>query len=268
MGRGIPGLVLDHSTGYMPIGNGFLGLCGRMYEQWACRFIARRGFAFYGVSGAVCRWLQTFGVRAAGTLPNAVDPAETAALAAAAKPENWRAALGLAPGAKLAAFVGRLIPEKGAAALVQAARELPDLAVAIAGNGPLRADLEAQKPPNVFLLGDIPHAAVLRLLSEADVYCLPTEYAEGFPTTLLEAAACHCPILCTRTAGTDELLPDDSHAVFLADARPGTIRAGLETVLGDPAAAKCRTETAYRTLTAHFTWDAVFAMMESIAGAV
>ena len=70
----------------------------------------------------------------------------------------------------------------------------------------------------------------------------------------------------TITAGTDELLPDDGHAVFLSDSKPETVRAGLETVFADPAAAHARAGAAYRTVCEHFTWDAVFAMMESAAG--
>ena len=41
----------------------------------------------------------------------------------------------------------------------------------------------------VHALGALPHDAIIQLLAQADAYCLPTEYAEGFPTTLLEAAA-------------------------------------------------------------------------------
>lgn len=82
---------------------------------------------------------------------------------------------------------------------------------------------------------------MVQLLRQADVYCLPTRYAEGFPTTLLEAATCRCPIVCTRTAGTEELLPDDTHGIVLPgqpqDATVETIRAGLQTLLDDPARA-------------------------------
>ena len=63
--RGIPALVIDHSTGYMMHG-GLTGALGRVYEHLACGSIRRCGFPFYGVSGDVCRWLQTFGIRAAG----------------------------------------------------------------------------------------------------------------------------------------------------------------------------------------------------------
>ena len=68
--RGIPMLVIDHSTGYMPMGNGLLGACGRLYEQIACRLVRGTGAPFYGVSAAACRWLHTFGITAAGTMPS------------------------------------------------------------------------------------------------------------------------------------------------------------------------------------------------------
>ena len=72
----------------------------------------------------------------------------------------------------------------------------------------------------------------------------------------------------TRTAGTDELLPGDDYAVLLANAAPETIRAGLETLLADPAAARTRAENARQNLCSHFTWQAVFAtMMEAVTSA-
>lgn len=102
-------------------------------------------------------------------------------------------------------------------------------------------------------------------MSQADCYCLPTEYAEGFPTTLLEAAACRCPIVCTHTAGTGELLPDESYAVYLDDTCPEALAEALRTALKDPDAARRRADRAFENLTAHFTWQAVFATMMKTA---
>lgn len=264
--RGIPALVIDHSTGYMLHG-GVAGALGRLYEHAACGSIRRCGFPFYGVSGDVCRWLQAFGIRAAGRLPNAVDPGELERLARAENAIDWRARLNVPQGGRLVAFVGRLIPEKGALRLAQAVQTIPGCVLAVAGTGPEEAVLGALGGP-IHALGALPHDQIVQLLAQADVYCLPTEYAEGFPTTLLEAAACRCPIVTTRTAGTDELLPGDGYAVFLANAAPETIRAGLETLLADPAAARTRAENARQNLCSHFTWQAVFAtMMEAVTSA-
>ena len=144
---------------------------------------------------------------------------------------------------------------------------IPGCTLAVAGTGPEETALAALGG-GIHALGALPHEQIVQLLTQADAYCLPTEYAEGFPTTLLEAAACRCPIVTTRTAGTDELLPGDDYAVFLANAAPETIRAGLETLLADPAAARTRAENARKNLCSHFTWQAVFAtMMEAVTSA-
>ena len=261
--RGIPALVIDHSTGYMMHG-GLGGVLGRWYEHLACGIIRRYGFPFYGVSGDVCRWLKTFGISAAGTLPNAVDPEELAALARAEDRTDWRQRLQVPADGHLVAFVGRLIPEKGALQLAKAVQQLPGCVLAVAGTGPEEEALRAIGG-SVHALGALPHAQIVQLLSQADCYCLPTEYAEGFPTTLLEAAACRCPIVCTHTAGTGELLPDWDYAVYLDDTRPESLAAALTTVLQDPGASRQRCERAFRNLAEHFTWQAVFATMMKTA---
>lgn len=265
--KGVRTIVIDHSTGYMPVGGGLVGAAGRLYERLACALVKATGPQFYGVSAAVCRWLQTFGIKAAGRLPNAVDPAALDVLTKT-DAKDWRAACGLAPGTRLVAYVGRLIPEKGAQELVEAVRGLPGAALVIAGDGPLLDQLRQTAPANVFCPGSVPYPATVQLLAQADVYCLPTRYAEGFPTTLLEAAACRCPIVCTRTAGTEELLPTPDCGILLDDAGASAIRAGLVRMLGDPAFAHTCAETARANLCRHFTWDAVFAKMMEIAAQV
>ena len=259
--RHIPALVIDHSTGYMPMGGGLPGLAGRVYEQLACRLIAATGAPFYGVSSAVVRWLAAFGVKAAGTLPNAVDPAALAA-ENAADPFDWREALGLAPGAGLVASIGSQIPENGLVALPEALATRPGVTLATAGAGP---EEEALRAAGAKVLGALPHHRVVQLLTQADVYCLPTRYAEGFPTTLLEAAACGCPILCTPTAGTEELLPGPRYGTLLTDTSPAALREALRPLLEDPAAARARAAAARARVEAHFTWDAVFATIKAIA---
>lgn len=264
--RGIPALVLDHSTGYMMHG-GAAGLAGKMYEHLACNIIKACGFPFYGVSGDVCSWLRTFGITAAGRLPNAVDPAELAQLASD-HPRDFRAEFDLAPATPIIAFVGRLIPEKGAAKLAEAVRQLnqngTSCALFIAGTGPEENSLRQLGAP-IYALGALPHPQIVQLLTQASCYCLPTEYAEGFPTTLLEAAACRCPIVTTHTAGTGELLPDGTYAAYLESTAPAALAAALQAVLADPDAARTQADAAYTNLCAHFTWQAVFATMEKTA---
>lgn len=257
--RHIPTVVIDHSTGYMPMGGGVLGLAGRMYEHLACTLIKSTKPTFYGVSLASCRWLATFGIRPEGTMPNAIDP-EALAAELAQPCSGGLSRKDLCPnGEKLVVFVGRMIPEKGIQELIDAVRGLSGVVLAAAGDGPLLPQLRQQygDTPGIRLTGPLDHGDIVRLLGQADCYCLPTRYAEGLPTTLLEAAGCGCPILCTPTAGTEELLPGDS-AVFLPDTTPEAIRTGLQKILDHPDAAHDRAVRARENTLVHFTWDAVF----------
>lgn len=271
--RGIPAILVDHSTGHMPMGGGLPGALAALYEHAACWFLKRQHLAFYGVSEAVCGWLRHFGIEPAGTLYNAVDPEEIAGVLAD-KPaaENWREALGLAPDTLLTVFAGRLIPEKGPGLLAGAYALLPGAlrrrsAVLIAGDGPLRPSLGAAAPAGVHLLGSLPHPALLRLIAEADLFCLPTGYAEGFPTALLEAAGCGCAILCSDTAGSAELLPDERYGIRLAAnaLTPEGLAEALARALPDGAWRAAAAENARARLGERFTWDAVTKRLLEIA---
>lgn len=267
--RGIPAIVVDHSTGHMPMGRGPVAWAAHCYEHLACRFLRRQQVSFYGVSQAVCGWLTHFGLQPAGQLYNAVDPTQLEGIAFAKDAKDWRAALGIGPQQPLVVFAGRIIPEKGVQELIDAFRtlELPNAVLAVAGDGPLLAQLRQNCPAQVHLLGSLPYAETLQLMAQADLYCLPTRYAEGFPTTFLEAAACGCPILTSRTGGSDELLPDESYGIQLEQPTAPAIQKALMQALA-PDAACWRTQAAEKTaqrLRQHFTWEAVTQRLLEIA---
>lgn len=263
----IPAIVVDHSTGHLPMNGALLSAAGAAYEHFAAGVLKHYRVRFFGVSRAVCRWLEHFGIKAEGQLYNAVDPAEVRALAHAPDAIHWREELGLAPDAPLAAFVGRVIPEKGVAELIQAFTDaaVPGAALAVAGDGPLLAALRKGCPPNVHLLGAVPYERAMQLLAQSQVYCLPTYYAEGFPTTFLEAAACGCPIVTTRTGGSDELLADESCGIQLDSADPGPLAAALKKALTDEGWRRTAAQKAAARLEAQFTWDAVCQKLLALA---
>ena len=257
--RHIPAIVVDHSTGHLPMNSALLNAAGAAYEHFAAAVLKAYRMRFFGVSQAVCRWLEHFGVKAEGQLYNAVDPAEVRTLAHAPDAVDWRKELGLAPDAPLAAFVGRIIPEKGVAELIQAFRtaSVPGAALAVAGDGPLLASLQKDCPPGVHLLGAVPYPKAMQLLAQSQVYCLPTYYAEGFPTTFLEAAACGCPILTTCTGGSEELLEDESFGIRLPSADPGPLAEALKKALSDEDWRRTAAQKTAARLEERFTWDAV-----------
>ena len=83
--RKIPAIIVEHSTGHLPMGGGLPGLAGHCYEHLACWYLRQYCTRFFGVSQAVCRWLEHFGIPAEH-LSNAVDPAELEEILAGASP--------------------------------------------------------------------------------------------------------------------------------------------------------------------------------------
>lgn len=87
-------------------------------------------------------------------------------------------------------FAGRLAPEKRVQLIVDAARALPDIQFTIAGEGPLKNDIQQQSLdlPNLRVLGWVPRQALLDVMDTADVLVLPST-VESFGTVALEAMA-------------------------------------------------------------------------------
>jgi len=87
-------------------------------------------------------------------------------------------------------FAGRLAPEKRIPRVVDAARELPHIQFTIAGEGPLKRELEAtaRELPNLNMLGWVDRQQLLDAMDAHDLLVLPST-VESFGTVALEAMA-------------------------------------------------------------------------------
>jgi glycosyltransferase involved in cell wall biosynthesis len=101
-------------------------------------------------------------------------------------------------------YAGRLAPEKNVEALLECAERHPGLRYSIAGDGPLREELEkrSKQLENVTLLGHLPREDIVNVIDQHDMLLLPS-HLEAFGTIALEAMArrrlvlvsSHCGIL-------------------------------------------------------------------------
>lgn len=114
--------------------------------------------------------------------------------------------------------IGRLVPAKGHASLIEAfaaiAPRLPDADLSIYGYGPLESELLAQVERlglegRVRLEGRTEDPA--RVLQSLDVFVL-SSLSEGLPLVVLEAMAAGLPILSTRAGGVSEVAPEGATA--------------------------------------------------------
>src|SRR3954447_12509132 len=136
------------------------------------RAIYRRADAVVTYGPHVTRYVEQF--RDAGNIfeaPQAVDPAVFARPVSDAERAAARERIGASREGFAALFVGRLVPEKGIATLLDAWRQAslpPGSALAFAGEGPL-----SPSGPGVHRLGRIDSIALPPLYSAADVLILP-----------------------------------------------------------------------------------------------
>jgi glycosyltransferase involved in cell wall biosynthesis len=219
----------------------------RRVERW----LARRSDCLIGVSEATVAELVGLGVAPAGkfrTIPVGLDlapflehrPSERAAI---------RAELAVEERAALALFVGRLVPIKRVDVLIDAvahARELgADLRVAVAGDGKLRATLEARASArglgdSVVFLGyrdDVP-----ALVAASDLAVLSSDN-EGTPVALIEAAAGARPAAATNVGGVADIVTPETGLVVPAR-DPRALGGALAKLGSEPALRRALGEAA------------------------
>lgn len=139
-------------------------------------------------------------------------------------------------------FVGRHVPQKGHAVLLEAmmllAKRGHKVNLTLAGEGPLRPTLErfAERlglTSQVSFPGAVGQEQIHDMYSDASVFCLPS-FAEGVPTVLMEAMAMEMPVVSTRITGVPELIDDGRTGLLVAPGRPDLLANALERLLTDP----------------------------------
>ncbi|TMK32237.1 MAG: glycosyltransferase family 4 protein [Actinobacteria bacterium] len=176
--------------------------------------------------------LEEHGVDVRATILNGVPPAPPPTPRSEVERE-----LGLQPGSPLVLAVGRLVDAKNHALAVRAIAAVPGASLVIAGDGPLRAQLEhdarsAGVGDRVVLAGLRSDAR--RLMGSADAVVFSSR-AEGLPLAALEALASGTPVVAAGVRGLCELLTDGEDSLIVSPDDASALAAGIRTVLDDPA---------------------------------
>lgn len=268
----LPRFVLEHGTNHFTVNSPILDWAGAIYEHLISAYIRPRCRNYYGVSQACCDWLSHFKIKASGKLYNAVD-IDGIQEKLRSPAVSYRQTLDLQDSI-VVTYTGRLVTDKGIQKLVDAVnllkKENIPVKLLVAGSGDLYDSLKAQANPDVFLLGLLEFDQVIALLKETDIFCLPTDYPEGFPTSVLEAAACGCYVITTTKGGSRELILDDSYGTILEENTAETIAGAIKRAALDTRYRKSAAEKAHRRLCDTFTWDRtteeVIRIAENLAG--
>jgi glycosyltransferase involved in cell wall biosynthesis len=131
--------------------------------------------------------------------------------------------------------VARMFPRKGIQHFIDAvAGAGGDWEFVIAGDGPFRAQLEAQAravAPNVQFVGFVNRETLRALYESSKIFVFPS-IQENFPMVLLEAMDAGCAIVTTNAEGCAEVVGEAGLVVPIGE--PQGIRAALDRLMGDP----------------------------------
>lgn len=185
---------------------------------------------------------------------------------AAPDPDARRKLLGYFPSgdqvSRVVLAAGRLSPEKGFAALVEAAaavlRDAPGVGIALFGEGVLRPQLERR----VAELG-ITGRCVMpgfrsdldSLIPAADVVVLPS-FTEGLPNVALEASAAGVPVVATAVGGTPEVVADGESGFLVPPGRPAALARKIAVLLRNPSLRERMGGAGRARMRERFTFDA------------
>lgn len=182
-----------------------------------------------------------------------------------------RARLGLPLEGPVLLTVRNLVPRMGLdnllAAMPAVLRAAPGTRLVVAGNGPLRSDLEAQVRriglgDRVVFAGFVPEDRLPDHYRAADLAILPTRDLEGFGLSTVEALACGTPVLGTPVGATPEILRPLDPALVTDGATPEAIAAGIVRALR--SAPPDLPERARRHALAGYTWERAAERLEAV----
>lgn len=178
-------------------------------------------------------------------------------------PEGDRGALrrdlGLAPDAFTIFSAARLHPVKGLEYLLRAVAlagdRIPSWRLLIAGDGPLRRELEELTgtlglSERVRFLGQVP--AARRLLPACDLYISPS-IMEALGISILEAMSAGVPVVATAVGGVTEFLTDGQNGLLVPPGDPKALGDAAARVAQDRDLASRLARAAFETYERQFS---------------
>ena len=154
---------------------------------------------------------------------------------------------------------GRLSEEKGHGYLIRTipylAKEIKNIKLIIAGDGPLRADLEYL----VEKLGISNHVRLIgyeknieTFLSVIDLFILPS-LTEGLPISLLEAMALGKPVIGSRVGGIKEVIQNGINGVLIPPMDVKALSESIRSLYRDSEARRIMGSEGKRHIGIHFS---------------
>jgi glycosyltransferase involved in cell wall biosynthesis len=173
-----------------------------------------------------------------------------------------RAELDLA-GKQIVLTVGKLSPGKGTPILFEAAAQMAarwtDILFLVVGKGQLRQ----APPPNVQIMGSLPHETVQALYHLADVVVSPSVWPEPLSRVILEAMRAGKPVIGTAVGGTPELIENGVNGLLVPPSDATSLSQAITHLLQDESLKEGLSEMAKQRLETMLKTESLLAQLVS-----
>lgn len=246
----IPLIHIEHGTEHSPVPNIFSRLLGIMYDHTFGRYILKHAKKAIGISVASEKFIKHLYNRDTELLRNGID---TKRCVRANNTQIMRIKKSMhLDNKKIIVYVGRIIYAKGIHELLEATKDMNDVKVIIIGAGNYLEELKKTGNDTIFL-GQKNGAEIINYLSIADIFVNPS-YAEGLPTSVLEAGSVGVPIIATDVGGTREIIDDGKNGFLIKPKDVDALKAKITKLLEDNSIRKKFSFSIRRKIVKEFDW--------------
>jgi phosphatidylinositol alpha-1,6-mannosyltransferase len=208
-------------------------------------------------------------------VPNGVDPSRFYAV----DPSALREQLGIAYDDRVILTLARMIERKGHDTVLQSLPQIlekhSNTRYLIAGpwKEPFYKKLQAMihtldLDDHVIFTGFVEDADLNAIYSLSDVYVMVSREtggdSEGFGITFLEAGACGCPVIGSRSGGIEDAVEDNVNGYLIDPDDPNTLAEKVLHLFDDPILSKRIGDAGRKRVEEGFTWGHVSERLLSI----
>ncbi len=237
-----------------------LGKLAARAESW----ILSRADAVVAVSSSLRSYAVSLGAAPdrVHVVPNGVNPE---LFHPDASDLNTGPDLGVGP---VLGFVGGLSPWHGVEVLPALLERLigryPDIRLVIAGDGPLRGDLEREARErglerSIVFTGALPHEEIPAWIRRFDIalapYPRPKHDFYFSPLKIFEYMACGVPVVAAGLGQIPDIVRDGETGLLYPPDKPGVLLAACERLLDEPRLRESLGRAAAKDIRANYTWN-------------
>lgn len=240
-----PWLHIEHGSSRVNYRNPFVRLGSRFVDATTGKWVLRHA-RVAGVSKASCSFAKELGAKSCDVLYNGTDT------------RFFNGSKVKHKGVRVV-FVGRLIKEKGVQDLLDAVKGLK-ADITIVGKGPFEREL---KQMGGKFVGEKNHLQIREILSRSDILVNPS-YAEGLPTSVLEAGSMGLAVIATDVGGTGEIIDNGKNGFLIEPGDIEVLREKLQILIKDSSLRDKFGSNLQEKVRDFFDWDRTTIKLEKL----